>query len=70
MYEAVVDFKRISAGIFPYKEWVSFVSCLAFCTRAHTSRLMLGVAIPDNKKNDDRHNARYFITTIDTIHSI
>ena len=46
-----LDFKRLSAGIFPYKELTSFVSCLAFSTLAHTSRLMLGGAIPDNKYN-------------------
>ena len=45
------DFKRLSAGICPYKEWASFVSCLAFSTLAHTSRLMLGGAILDNKYN-------------------
>ena len=44
-------FKRISADIFPYKEWASFVSCFAFSTLTHTSRLMLGGAIPDNKYN-------------------
>ena len=44
-----LDFTRLSAGIFPCKEWSSFVSCLAFSTLAHTSRLMLGGAIPDNK---------------------
>ena len=47
----VLDFKRLSAGIFSCKEWASFVSCLAFSTLAHTSRLMLGSAIPDNKYN-------------------
>ena len=46
-----LDFKRLSAGIFPCKEWASFVSCLTFCTLAHTSRLMLGDTIPDNKYN-------------------
>ena len=46
-----LDFKRLSAGIFPCEEWVWFVSCLAFSTLAHTSRLMLGGAIPDNKYN-------------------
>ena len=47
-----LDFKCLSAGIFPYKELASFVSCLAFSTLAHTSRLMiLGGAIPDNKYN-------------------
>ena len=35
----------------PCKEWASFVSCLAFSTLAHTSRLLLGGAIPDNKYN-------------------
>ena len=47
----LIDFKRLSAGIFPCKEWSSFVSCLAFSTLAHTSRLMLGGAIPDSKYN-------------------
>ena len=46
-----LDFKCHSAGIFPCKEWASFVSCLAVSTLAHTSRLMLGGAIPDNKYN-------------------
>ena len=46
-----LDFKRLSAGIFPCKEWASFVSCLSFSTLAHTSRLMLGGAIPENKYN-------------------
>ena len=44
-------FKCLSAGIFPCKEWASFVACLAFFTLAHTSRLMLGGVIPDNKCN-------------------
>ena len=44
-----LDFKRLSAGICPCKEWASFVSCLAFSILAHTSSLMLGGAIPDNK---------------------
>ena len=42
---------RLSAGICQCKEWASFVSCLDFSTLAHTSRLMLGGAIPDNKYN-------------------
>ena len=46
-----LDFKSISAGIFPYREWASFVSYLAFSTLAHKSRLMLGGAIPDSKYN-------------------
>ena len=46
-----IDFKRLSAGICPCNEWASFVSCLAFSTLAHTSRLMLGGTIPDNKYN-------------------
>ena len=46
-----LDFKRLSAGIFSYREWASFVSCLAFSTLAHTSRLMFGGAIPDSKYN-------------------
>ena len=46
-----LDFKRLSAGIFPYIEWASFVSCLAFSTLAHTYCLMLGGIIPDSKCN-------------------
>ena len=46
-----LDFKRLSAGICLCKEWALFVSYLAFSTLAHTSRLMLGGAIPDNKYN-------------------
>ena len=46
-----LDFKGLSAGIFQCKEWAWFVYCLAFSTLAHTSRLMLGGAIPDNKYN-------------------
>ena len=42
-----LDFKRLSAEICPCKEWTSLVSCLDFSTLAHTSRLMLGCAIPD-----------------------
>ena len=40
-----LDFKHLSAGIFPYNEWASFVSCLIFSTLAHTSCMMLGGAI-------------------------
>ena len=39
------DFKHLSAGICPYKEWASFVSYLTFFTISHTSRMMLGGAI-------------------------
>ena len=46
-----LDFKRLSAGICPCKEWASIVSCLAFSTLAHKSRLLLGGTIPDNKYN-------------------
>ena len=46
-----INFKCLSAEICPCKEWAFFVSCLAFSTLAHTSRLMLGGAIPDNKYN-------------------
>ena len=52
------DFKRLSAGIFPCKEWASFVSCLTFSTLAHTSHLMLGGAIPYNKYNSS-HGLRH-----------
>ena len=41
-----LDFKRLSAGICPCKEWASFVSCLAFSTLVHTSHLMFCDAIP------------------------
>ena len=43
----ILDFKLLSAGIFPCKEWGSFVSCFVFSTLAPTSRLMLGGAISD-----------------------
>ena len=46
-----LDFMRLSAGIWPCKEWASFVSCLDFSTLALTTHLMLGDAIPDNKFN-------------------
>ena len=46
-----LDFKRLFAGIYLYKEWDSFISCLAFASLAHTSCLMLGGAIPVNKYN-------------------
>ena len=46
-----LDFKRLSAGIFPCKEWASLVPCLSFSTLSHTSRLMPRGAIPDNKYN-------------------
>ena len=46
-----LDFKHRSAGICPCKERASFVSCLAFSNLAHTSRLVLGGAIPDNTYN-------------------
>ena len=46
-----LDFKRSLLGFFQCKEWASFVSCLTFSFLAHTSRLMLGGAIPDNKYN-------------------
>ena len=45
------DFKRLSAGIFLYREWAWFVYCLTFPILSHTSRLMLGGAIPDSKYN-------------------
>ena len=51
-----LDFKHLSAGICPCKEWASFVSYLALSTRLinkyiNKSRLMLGGAISDNKNN-------------------
>ena len=46
-----LGFKRLYAGIFPCKDWASFVSCLDFYTLAPTSRLMLGGLIQDNKYN-------------------
>ena len=39
-------FKRLSAGFWPCREWEAFVSCFFFSTLAHTSRLMVGGAIP------------------------
>ena len=33
-------FKRLSAGIWPCREWAAFVSCLFFSTLAHTSLLI------------------------------
>ena len=45
-----VEFPAINSS-FIIKEWASFVSYLSFSTLAHTSRLMLGGAIPDNKYN-------------------
>ena len=53
-----LDFKRLSEGICTYKEWASFVSCLAFSTLAHASHLMLGGVIPDNKRNS-RQQAQF-----------
>ena len=35
----------------PFPEWALLVSCLAFSTIAHTSRLMLGGEIPDTNYN-------------------
>ena len=46
-----LNFKHLSVRICLCKELASFVSCLAFSTLAHTSRLMLGGAIPGNKYN-------------------
>ena len=46
-----LDAKRLSAEIFPYREWASFVSCLAFSTLTHTSRIMLGGEILNSKYN-------------------
>ena len=51
VYEAVIAFKCLSAGIFPFRERASFVSCLAFSTLAHISRLMLSGAIPVSQYN-------------------
>ena len=58
-----IDFKRLSAEIFPCKEWTSFVSCLPFSTLEHTSRLMLGGVLPDNKYNSS--NISWFETSRD-----
>ena len=38
-------FKRLSACIWPCREWPAFVSCFCFFTLAHTSLLMSGGAI-------------------------
>ena len=45
-----LDFKCLSAGICPCKEWALFVSCLAFSTLAHIYRQMLGGAIPETSR--------------------
>ena len=42
-------FKRLSAGIWPCREWVTFVSCFFFSTIAHTFILMSGGAIPASR---------------------
>ena len=44
-------FKRLSAGIWPCREWAAFVSCFFFSTLAHTgtSFLMSGGAIPASR---------------------
>ena len=42
-------FKRLSAGIWPCREWAAFVSCFFFSTLAHTSLLMSGGAIPASR---------------------
>ena len=39
-------FKRISAGIWPFREWAAIVSCFFFFTLAHTSLLVSGGGIP------------------------
>ena len=44
-----LDFSLLSAGCFPYREWVSLVSCLVFSILAHTSLRMSGGAIPVSK---------------------
>ena len=54
-----LDFKRLSAEICPCKEWASFVSCLAFSTLAHTSRLMLGGVIPDKYNSSTLVGSRH-----------
>ena len=42
----LLDFKRLSVGFWPYREWATFDSCFFFSNRADTSRLMSGGAIP------------------------
>ena len=43
-------FNRLSAGIWPCREWAAFVSCfILFYTLAHTSLLMSGGAIPASR---------------------
>ena len=42
-------FKRLSAGIWPCREWAAFVSCFFFSTLALTSLLMSGDAIPASR---------------------
>ena len=42
-------FKRLSAGIWPCREWAAFVSCFFFSTLVHTSLLMSGGTIPASR---------------------
>ena len=42
-------FKRPSAGTWPCREWTAFVSCFLFSTLAHTTLLMSGGEIPENR---------------------
>ena len=44
-----LDFRLLSAGCCPYREWASLVSRLVFSIPAHTSLLMFGGAIPASK---------------------
>ena len=46
------------------KEWASFVSCLAFSTLAHTSRLMLGGAIPDKYNSSTLVGLRHGVVVV------
>ena len=52
-------FKRLSSGIWPCREWATFVSCFFFSTLAHTSLLMSGGAIPAS-----RYSSSTFVSLI------
>ena len=45
-----LDFKRLSAGILPCKEWASFISCLSFSTLVHT---------PDTRWRNSRQQVQF-----------
>ena len=48
-YDSYLLFKCLSAGIWPCREWATFVSCFFFSTLAHISLLMSGGTIPESR---------------------